>query len=127
MLANEKGADVAGIAVVQTMRVIILTAALPIILSTFGLDRMGSLRTRRAGRAAGARYPCDCLRRDGLPAAAPEIPGQLDVRGHARIERAARIGMDYRRPARLGLRHCPDRNRDADRNAIRTHFGPHIA
>ena len=37
MLANERGADVAGIAVVQTMRVIILTAALPAILAATGL------------------------------------------------------------------------------------------
>jgi len=46
MLANEKGADVAGIAVVQTMRVIILTAALPIILATFGLGSHGGVFTR---------------------------------------------------------------------------------
>jgi membrane AbrB-like protein len=37
MLANERGADVAGIAVVQTMRVIILTAALPMLLAVTGL------------------------------------------------------------------------------------------
>jgi membrane AbrB-like protein len=37
MLANERGADVAGIAVVQTMRVIILTAALPMLLAVAGL------------------------------------------------------------------------------------------
>lgn len=37
MLANERRADVAGIAVVQTMRVIILTAALPLILAAAGL------------------------------------------------------------------------------------------
>ena len=37
MLANERHADVAGIAVVQTMRVIILTAALPLILAASGL------------------------------------------------------------------------------------------
>lgn|GEM_PF-59413 len=37
MLANERGADVAGIAVVQTVRVIILTAALPAILAMTGL------------------------------------------------------------------------------------------
>lgn len=36
MLANEKGADVAGIAVVQTFRVIVLTAALPILLALTG-------------------------------------------------------------------------------------------
>src|SRR5947207_13943227 len=37
MLAAEKGADVAAIAVVQTMRVIILTAALPLLLALSGI------------------------------------------------------------------------------------------
>jgi membrane AbrB-like protein len=37
MLAAEKGADVAAIAVVQTMRVIILTAALPLLLALTGV------------------------------------------------------------------------------------------
>ena len=37
MLAVEKGADVAGIAVVQTIRVIILTAALPLLLAMTGI------------------------------------------------------------------------------------------
>ena len=37
MLATERNADVAGIAVVQTMRVIILTAALPLLLSLIGM------------------------------------------------------------------------------------------
>src|SRR3981189_2768146 len=37
MLAAEKGADVAAIAVVQTMRVIILTAALPMVLALPGI------------------------------------------------------------------------------------------
>src|ERR1700710_173465 len=37
ILAAEKGADVPGIAVVQTMRVIILTAALPVLLALTGL------------------------------------------------------------------------------------------
>lgn len=41
MLANERRADVAGIAVVQTMRVIILTAALPLILAASGLAQHG--------------------------------------------------------------------------------------
>lgn len=41
MLANERRADVAGIAVVQTMRVIILTAALPMILALAGLAAHG--------------------------------------------------------------------------------------
>ena len=37
MLAVEKGADVAGIAVVQTLRVIILTAALPLVVAATGI------------------------------------------------------------------------------------------
>src|SRR3954451_16252433 len=37
MLAMEKGADVSAIAVVQTMRVIILTAALPLLLALTGI------------------------------------------------------------------------------------------
>src|SRR3954468_21366306 len=37
MLAAEKGADVAGIAVVQTIRVIILTALLPVLLALTGI------------------------------------------------------------------------------------------
>ena len=37
LLATEKGADVAAIAVVQTMRVIILTAALPLLLALTGI------------------------------------------------------------------------------------------
>src|SRR3954470_6619670 len=37
ILAAEKGADVAGVAMVQTMRVIILTAALPLLLAMTGL------------------------------------------------------------------------------------------
>jgi membrane AbrB-like protein len=41
MLANERRADVAGIAVVQTMRVIILTAALPLVLAASGLAQHG--------------------------------------------------------------------------------------
>src|SRR6476646_9161723 len=37
ILAAEKGADVPAIAVVQTMRVIILTAALPLVLALAGI------------------------------------------------------------------------------------------
>jgi uncharacterized protein len=48
MLANERRADVAGIAVVQTMRVIILTAALPLILAAAGLAQHGGSAMRAA-------------------------------------------------------------------------------
>src|SRR5664280_2640352 len=40
MLALEKGADVSAIAVVQTMRVIILTAALPLLLALTGMAQV---------------------------------------------------------------------------------------
>src|ERR1700681_1854504 len=42
ILAVEKGADVAGIAVVQTMRVIILTAALPLLVALSGISQQAS-------------------------------------------------------------------------------------
>src|SRR5690349_16698547 len=42
ILAAEKGADVAGIAVVQTIRVIILTAALPLLLALTGIGPSAS-------------------------------------------------------------------------------------
>ena len=48
MLANERRADVAGIAVVQTMRVIVLTAALPLILAASGLAQHGGSGMRAA-------------------------------------------------------------------------------
>lgn len=51
MLANERRADVAGIAVVQTLRVIILTAALPLILAFAGLGTHGGGLLRSAAPA----------------------------------------------------------------------------
>lgn len=48
MLANERRADVAGIAVVQTMRVIVLTAALPLILAASGLAQHAGAPLRAA-------------------------------------------------------------------------------
>jgi membrane AbrB-like protein len=46
MLATERGADVAGIAVVQIMRVIILTAAVPMLLVATGVMGHGPLPSR---------------------------------------------------------------------------------
>nr|WP_315837498.1 AbrB family transcriptional regulator [Bradyrhizobium prioritasuperba] len=48
MLATEKKADVPGIAVVQTLRVIILTAALPLVLSLIGMMPHTGLALRGA-------------------------------------------------------------------------------
>ena len=70
MLAAEKGADVPAIAVVQTMRVIILTAALPLVLALTGIapvsaagrrgsDRLAA-RTGRADRGVGRASRCCC-------------------------------------------------------------------
>src|SRR5882757_1860538 len=46
MLATERNADVAGIAVVQIMRVIILTAAVPMLLAATGVMGHGALPSR---------------------------------------------------------------------------------
>jgi membrane AbrB-like protein len=51
LLATERNADVAGIAVVQTLRVIILTAALPFLLSVIGLAPQAPLALRTAPAA----------------------------------------------------------------------------
>ena len=48
MLATERNADVAGIAVVQIMRVMILTAAVPFLLAATGLLALGPLPTPAA-------------------------------------------------------------------------------
>lgn len=48
MLANERRADVAGIAVVQTLRVIILTGALPLLLAFSGMAAHGGGLVRAA-------------------------------------------------------------------------------
>jgi len=52
MLATERNADVAGIAVVQTMRVIILTAALPLLLNLIGFSPPQAGLSLRAPPAA---------------------------------------------------------------------------
>src|SRR5206468_35412 len=51
MLAAEKGADVAAIAVVQTMRVIILTAALPLLLALAGIGAVIGTRFARISKS----------------------------------------------------------------------------
>src|SRR3954463_15706803 len=57
MLATERGADVAGIAVVQIMRVIILTAAVPLLLAATGVLGHGPLPSR--GPPADAVALCE--------------------------------------------------------------------
>ena len=116
MLAVEKGADVPAIAVVQTMRVIILTAALPLVLALTGIapsappaltldDRLAARTGRADRRLAGG----------GAAAAADEISGELDVRRDDRLQRAARHRPGRGRPAALGARRGAGRHRRADR------------
>ena len=120
MLAAEKGADVAAIAVVQTMRVIILTAALPLLLALTGIAVVGAAgRGRRDRLAAGARRPGRGLGRGGAAAAAGEISGELDVRRDDRIEPAARHRHDRGRPAGLAAQRGAGRHRRGDRHAVR--------
>ena len=124
MLAAEKGADVPAIAVVQTMRVIILTAALPLLLALTGIapvvaaascggDRLAA-RTGGADRRFGG---------GGAAAAADQISGELDVRRDDRLKRAARRRTDRGRPAALGARRGAGRHRRADRRALRADEG----
>ncbi len=86
MLATEKGADVSAIAVVQTMRVIILTAALPMLLALTGLAPSAPPAV-----AAAIASPLELA---GLVAASVaaalllrlvKFPGELDVRRHDRL------------------------------------------
>ena len=111
ILAAEKGADVAGIAVVQTMRVIILTAALPLVLVLTGVAPsappiLASLI------ASPPDSPCwRPLGRGGAVASAGEISGELDVRRDARLQRAARHGPGRRRPAALDAQRGAGRHR----------------
>ena len=75
MLAAEKGADVPAIAVVQTMRVIILTAALPLLLALTGIALVVAAGRGRGDRlAARTRRPDRGLGRGGAVAAAVKFP-----------------------------------------------------
>src|SRR3954469_1659895 len=56
MLATERNADVAGIAVVQIMRVIILTAAVPLLLAATGVRGHGPLPSRGPPASAIALF-----------------------------------------------------------------------
>ncbi len=117
ILAAEKGADVAAIAVVQTIRVIILTAALPLLLALTGLAPASAplALTTNASPLALALL-VGGIGRGRAAAALAEISGKLDVRRHARLQRAARHGPGRRRPAELGARRSAGRHRRPDRH-----------
>ena len=119
LLAIEKGADVAGIAVVQTMRVIILTAALPLLLTLTGV---ASASPPVAAVATASPLELAELIAASVAAALllrlARFPGELDVRRHDRIQRAARCWRGRRRPAALAARHRAGRHRRADRHPV---------
>ena len=128
MLAAEKGADVAGIAVVQTIRVIILTAALPLVLAVTGIAPAAAPALLDRGRlAARPRCADRGLARGRAAAAADQISGELDVRRDARLQRAARHGHRRRRPAILGPQHRAGRHRRADRQPLCPHAAVDLA
>ena len=86
MLATERNADVAGIAVVQIMRVIILTAAVPMLLAATGVMGHGPLPSRGPSATPLALAELAAVaRRGGAAAALAEFSGELDVRRHARL------------------------------------------
>ena len=118
MLAAEKGADVAGIAVVQTIRVIILTAALPLVLVLTGVASSApTILAAEVASPAGLVALIAASVVGGAAAAADEISGELDVRRDARLQRAARHGPGRRRPAALDAQRGAGRHRRADRHA----------
>ena len=119
ILAVEKGADLSAIALVQTVRVIILTAALPLLLAMTGIapssspalgDAVASpleLAELLGGGAGG-----------GAAVAADKVSGELDVRRDDRLQRAARHRNGRRRPAALGAGRGAGRHRLPDRRAF---------
>ena len=118
MLAAEKGADVPAIAVVQTMRVIILTAALPMLLALTGIAPSAppAVATAIASPLELAALVAASLA-VALLLRLVEISGELDVRRDDRLQRAARHRAGRGRPAALGARRGAGRHRRADRHA----------
>src|SRR4030088_721524 len=120
MLAIEKGAAVPAIAVVQTMRVIILPAALPLLLSLTGIAPPSS----PAGAVAIAS-PLELAEliaasvAGGAPPAVAKISGELDVRSDDRVKRSAWHRTDRGRSAAMGARGGAGRHRRADRQPVR--------
>ena len=103
MLAAEKGADVAAIAVVQTMRVIIIIAALPLVLALTGIAASSPpVVTAVIASPLELVGPDRGLGRGRAAAAAGQISGELDVRRDDRIEPAARHRHDRGSACRTG-------------------------
>ena len=125
ILAAEKGADVPAIAVVQTMRVIILTAALPMLLALTG----HRARRRRRPRRSAIASPLELAELVAASVAVAlllrldQISGELDVRRDDRLERAAWRRAGRGRPAAMAARHRAGRHRRADRRAVRADEG----
>ena len=120
MLAIERGADVSGIAVVQTMRVIILTAALPMLLALTGIAPASS--------PAGVVNAASPLELAELVAASVAVALLLRlIKFPASWMFGAMIGSSVLHGTGMiegGLPpwvrgHCADRHRRADRLALR--------
>jgi membrane AbrB-like protein len=126
MLATERNADVAGIAVVQIMRVIILTAAVPMLLAATGVMGHGPLPSRGpsatplalAELAAVAVAAALLLRWLNFPASwmFGAMLGSSVMHG---------AGLDRRRRAAMGLSDRVDRDRHPDRNPLREDQSAH--
>ncbi len=122
ILAVERGADLPAIAVVQTMRVIILTAALPMLLALTGVAPASS-----PGLTLTAAPPWHLVALVSASLAMSlllqhhEISGELDVRRDDRLQRAAWRRAGRRRRAALGAQRGAGRHRLADRRAVCAH------
>ena len=128
ILAAEKGADVPAIAVVQTMRVIILTAALPMLLQITGIAPSPSQATSvviasplgLTELVAAAVAVALLLRWIKFPASwmFGAMIGSSLLHGAGLVEGT---------PAALAARHRAGRRRRADRGAVRAHEGQDAA
>ena len=121
-LAQDTGANVRAIAMVQTVRLFILAVALPIAFAAFGVAGLppprGGERTdaavgRRAGRAGG-RVGRRRMARLSLPHS-----GRADRRRDGGVRRAARRRLGARVPARADRDLLVHRDGRDDRHAAR--------
>ena len=96
MLAIERGADVSAIAVVQTMRVIILTAALPMLLALTGIAPSFPPAAATAIMAPVISPPGRCAHRNSAPPAVPIASVSSTLRVLVRLGMAIAIDAGIR-------------------------------
>src|SRR5271169_61344 len=108
ILAIEKGADVSAIAVVQTIRVIALTAALPLLLALTGMTSSSSpTLAMAAATPIGLVGLIGASVSTALVLRMAKFPASWMFGAMIGIERAARRRTDRGRPAARGARHRP--------------------